>query len=185
MAKKSQSKFKGIFTPAGLLKEKNLSAVDKFIIADIGYFNGGSAYRFSWPAMAKKLGIGQSTVRRAVERLSGKLGLLETIQDGYHHRELRLTTKALSLFDEPDREPESVFVKPQNAAEVEAYGRSIDFEIDGGRFIQWYEKSNWKQKNGKKLTSWQKAVGTWKKRSNDNERSSKVEQHSNTEPFIR
>ena len=88
MAKKSPSKFKGLWIPAGLLQEKNLSAVDKFIIADIAYFNGVSAYRFSWPAMAKKLGIGQSTAKRAVERMSGKLGLIETIQDDYHHREV-------------------------------------------------------------------------------------------------
>ena len=180
MAKKSPSKFKGIFTPAGLLREKNLSAVDKFIIADIGYFNGGSAYRFTWPAMAKKLGIGQSTAKRAVERLGGKLGLLETIQDDYHHRELRLTAKAILLLDEPEREPKRPFIKPRDAAEVEAYARTIGFDIDGNRFIEWYEQRDWKQKGGNKLKTWQGAVRTWKQRKDNGDGQQKRSDNSNS-----
>jgi len=183
MSKKSTPKFKGLWIPAGLLKEKNLSAVDKLIIADIGYFNGG--YRFSWSAMAKKLGIGKNTAIRAVERLSGKLGLLENTGDEYH-RELRLTSTALLLLDEPVREPKRPFIKPRDAAEVEEYAASIDYEIDGNRFIEWYEKRGWKQKNGKKLTSWQKAVGTWKQRDNSNGKEhSDNRQSVTTEQYIR
>ena len=183
MAKKSQSKFKGIFTSAGLLKEKNLSAVDKFIIADIGYFNGGSAYRFSWPAMAKKFGCGQSTVRRAVERLSGKLGLLENNSDDYHRHELKLTDKALLLFDTTAREPQKPFIKPKDAAEVEQYAATIDYKIDGQRFIDWYEERDWKVGKNK-MRDWQKAVRTWKQRDN-NGSNSRNSSGNNAEPFIR
>ncbi len=55
----------------------------------------------------------------------------------------------------------AVFVKP-TLAEVEAYGREIDFEIDGVAFCAYYETAGWQLKRGP-MKNWRAAVWTWKK----------------------
>ena len=61
--------------------------------------------------------------------------------------------------------PRPKFVPP-TPAEVEAYGREIDFAIDGEAFCAFYESKGWKVGNTP-MKKWQGAVVTWKKRHAD------------------
>lgn len=64
---------------------------------------------------------------------------------------------------EPDITPErapKVFSKP-TAEEVTAYAKTINFALDGSRFIDYYEANGWKVGRNA-MKSWQAAVRTWK-----------------------
>lgn len=53
---------------------------------------------------------------------------------------------------------------PPTPKEVHAYAQSIDFELDGDAFIDYYQSQGWKKANGRPLTDWKCAVRTWKRR---------------------
>ena len=184
MAKKKPTpKFKGLYLPAALLANITLSMIEKILLADIKYFTG--IYNFQYPYLAKKFGQSRSTIIRAIERLSGKMGMIES-GGNTRNRCLKLTEKAEKLFSEmPAPKKKEPFVKPESALEVVEYAASIDYEIDGEKFIDWYTKSDWKTTKGNKLTSWKQAVVTWKKRDNQNGRASTVSQSAKSEPYIR
>ena len=46
--------------------------------------------------------------------------------------------------------------------QVENYGKSIDFDIDGENFCDFYQSKNW-MIGKSKMKDWQAAVRTWKK----------------------
>jgi hypothetical protein len=54
------------------------------------------------------------------------------------------------------------FAKP-TAAEVTAYGQTIDYSIDGEAFVAFYESNGWKVGRNA-MKNWKSAVVTWKKR---------------------
>lgn len=176
-------KFKGLWLPAALLADSKTSALEKDILADIRYFNG--AYNFPYPTMARKFGTSRMSIVRAVESLV-KGGRITSEGKTRNHR-LGLTEAAEGLFDEKP-EPKTPakqkpFVKPESALQVVEYAATIDFEIDGQRFIDWYEERDWKVGKNK-MKDWKAAVRTWKLRSKDNGRTNTVIQ-SSTEPYIR
>lgn len=80
-----------------LLAERGVSLAEKIILADIFSFNGN--YNFTYPYIARKLGLSRSTVIRSFERLSGKLGLIRCSGQA-KNKGLELTEKALGLFDQ-------------------------------------------------------------------------------------
>lgn len=53
------------------------------------------------------------------------------------------------------------FVKPTRE-EVEAYGREIQFKVDGEAFLAYYNAKNWKIGNTR-ITDWKACIVTWKK----------------------
>jgi hypothetical protein len=46
---------------------------------------------------------------------------------------------------------------------VEAYGKSIDYAIDGHEFVNFYQSKGW-MIGRNKMVDWRAAVGTWKER---------------------
>jgi hypothetical protein len=56
------------------------------------------------------------------------------------------------------------FVEP-TPKEVEEYGQSINFKIDGEAFVSYYGARGWIMSNGRKMQCWKSAVVTWKKNS--------------------
>ncbi len=173
MRKEKAKTFKGLYLPAALLAENRISLPEKIILADIHSLTLNGNYNFTYPAIGRKFNIHRSTAIRAIERLGGKLDLIRS-EGKTQNRGLVLTEKAEQFFSKTPtpREP-SQFVKPKDAAEVEAYAKSIGYEIDGQRFIDWYSERDWKVGKNK-MRDWRAAVRTWKKRSNDN--GGKVEQ---------
>jgi len=55
--------------------------------------------------------------------------------------------------------------KPPVPEEVTAYGATIGFEIDGNKFVDYYQTRGWKIKD-KVMADWKAAVRTWKTRHN-------------------
>ena len=55
------------------------------------------------------------------------------------------------------------FTKP-TPEEVSEYAKSIDFDLEGNSFVDYYEARGWKYKQGQPMKSWQAAVRTWKGR---------------------
>jgi len=61
-----------------------------------------------------------------------------------------------------DKGKSTRFIKP-TPAEVTAYAKTIDFDLDGENFCNFYESKGWKVGNTP-MKKWQAAVCTWKKR---------------------
>ena len=54
--------------------------------------------------------------------------------------------------------------RPKDAAEVAAYAKSIGYDLDAERFMDYYEAQGWKQGNGQPLKDWKAAVRLWQRR---------------------
>lgn len=54
--------------------------------------------------------------------------------------------------------------RPKNAMEVTEYAKTINFNLDGELFVDYYKAQGWKQKNGRPLKDWKAAVRTWARR---------------------
>lgn len=67
----------------------------------------------------------------------------------------------------PKPKPKPRRFEPPGPEDVEAYARSIGFELDGGRFCDYYESRGWKYKGNVAMKDWKAAVRNWK-RSNQN-----------------
>lgn len=162
MAKKTEkAEFTGIFTPAELLAMRNISAIEKVIITDIGYFNK-NGYRFSNADMGRKLGASRRTIINSLNRLRAKNMVVDTGPDK-DHRCLKLNGEVSALFDKAkgaplDRAKKFQKPTPDEAAE---YAASIDFELDGKHFVDYYEARGWMVSKNK-MRDWKAAVRTWK-----------------------
>ena len=53
------------------------------------------------------------------------------------------------------------FKKPE-PSQVEEYGKSISFEVDGKKFCDYYDARGWKLGKGVSMRDWKAAVRTWK-----------------------
>lgn len=68
---------------------------------------------------------------------------------------------------------QTIFSEP-TSQEVESYAKSIDFQIDGERFLAYYRKTGWKTNGGAKIVDWRSCVVTWKKGSDKKQPSQKA-----------
>lgn len=67
---KVERQFKGIWIPAHIWLNKNLSAIDKILLADIDSFTGnGKLFYKSNATLVSELGVSESTVKRAFKTL--------------------------------------------------------------------------------------------------------------------
>ena len=70
--------FKGIWIPAVIWLNKDLSAIDKVLLADIDSFTGnGKTFYKSNATLSSELGVSESTVKRSIKALSAH-GLIQT-----------------------------------------------------------------------------------------------------------
>ena len=99
-----------------------------------------------------------STEKRAGGASGGSETILYTIRKPENPiRKTRKTRKPLKKFQKP------------TAQEVESYGNSINFAINGQNFIDFYESKGWKVGNTP-MRDWKAAVRTWKQRHKDEPR---------------
>lgn len=61
-----------------------------------------------------------------------------------------------------DKKRKEVFIPP-TPFEVSDYARSLDFDLDGEKFVSHYQARGWQFKNGSPMKDWKAAVVTWKK----------------------
>ena len=73
------------------------------------------------------------------------------------------TLQSVTMRDCNVTERDSKRFKPPTPAEVTAYAKTIDFDLDGENFCNFYESKGWKVGNTP-MKKWQAAVCTWKKR---------------------
>lgn len=93
--KKLQKKeFTGLFLVPELLGKNNISAIEKFILADVAYFPAG--YRFSNSQMAAKFGIHKRTIINSLNRLRGFRYIIDAGPDKAH-RVLKLGGEGIAL----------------------------------------------------------------------------------------
>lgn len=71
---------------------------------------------------------------------------------------------------------------PPSAQDVEAYGKSIDFAVDGEAFCSYYQTRGWKLSGGVVMKDWRSAVVTWKK---NNSKRAAVPQNSSYTPNVK
>ena len=68
-----ERQFKGIWIPAEIWLNMDLSAIDKILLADIDSFTGnGKMFYKSIATIAKELGVSESTIKRAIKALLDK-----------------------------------------------------------------------------------------------------------------
>ena len=86
-----------------------------------------------------------------------------------------VTQSSRSLLDQnnkPANKKKRKLFKPPTVDEVNEYARSIDFDLDGNDFVDYYTARNWTMNRGVKMSDWKAAVRNWKRRRNieDNKR---------------
>ena len=88
--------FRGFYKPAALLADKRMNPFEKDLLCDIHTLKG--SYCFSFMSIARKFGVkSRFTPSRAIERLKG-IKMIESQTND--NKNLRLTEKALELFEE-------------------------------------------------------------------------------------
>jgi hypothetical protein len=63
----------------------------------------------------------------------------------------------------PLEKPKRKNFKKPSPSEVTEYAKSIDFDLDGEQFCDYYEARGWKYGTGKPMVDWKAAVRTWRK----------------------
>ena len=136
-------------------------------------------------AMDELASAGYVTVTKVYpHKGNGRISYVYDIYETPEHRDERTfeveepqEPEQPTLFDEPEpgQEPRLKakakpkakqkprrFVPP-SPEEAEAYARSIGFELDGGRFCDYYETRGWKYKGNVAMRDWKAAVRNWKR----------------------
>lgn len=186
---KKQSEFEYLVSPAKLLAMRQINAIEKNIIAQVGHFNGNGyqGYTESNAVIAKKFGVNRRTIINAIQRLRAKRMIKDIGPDDYH-RCLKLSGEVSSLFEGGNGEriapleKSKKFQKP-TAQEVTEYAQSIDYQLDGERFVNHYESNGWKVGKNK-MKDWQAAVKNWKFRDSDG-CNKNIGSSESAEPYIR
>lgn len=60
------------------------------------------------------------------------------------------------------RKEKEVFIPP-TPFEASDYATTLDYKLDGEKFVAHYAKTGWKDKNGNPITDWKSCIVTWKK----------------------
>lgn len=178
MAKRKSKKqeFEYLVSPAKLLAMRQISPLEKNIVADVGFFDGDGyqGYTISNADMAKKFGVSRRTIINAIQRLrSNKLQMIKDVGVDEYHRCLKLGDKVSSLFEGGNGEiitPPKQGKKFQKPTPTEAteYAHTISFQLDGERFVKYYEDNGWVTgKNKTPMKDWQAAIRYWKRRENN------------------
>jgi biotin operon repressor len=100
--KNDSLKFSGIFVSAKILAMRNLSAIEKFIVADVLYFQE-SGCRISNQRWACKLGCSRRTIVNSINRLkSPQIGLLIDCGQDKQHRLLKVSSEMFAIIGKKD-----------------------------------------------------------------------------------
>lgn len=74
---------------------------------------------------------------------------------------VKLSKDITPIESAPKKQAHNVFVIP-SPKEVNEYGLSIGYPINGQEFVDYYTARGWKYKGGVAMKDWQAAVRTWK-----------------------
>jgi len=148
-----ERQFKGIWIPAEIWLNKNLSAIDKILLADIDSFTGnGKLFYKSNATLSRELGVSESTIKRAIKTLleqnlvkvSGgtRKRLCESLNSSYQGH-----SDSYSGHIEPNEgqnEPSAGSKCPPTNTETNQSTNQIDYPFEDSRFkdawTEWIEE---------------------------------------------
>ena len=173
--------FKGIWIPAYVWLDTNLTALDKMILAEVDSLDQGDKGCYaSNKHIADFCGCSESKVSKSISTLID-YGLLYV--DNFDGRQRVLKSSLVKNARQPSKKcqaasqkmPEriidsninrkinSVRFTPPTLEEVKAYCEERKNHVDPERFIDYYASQKWKKANGRPVSDWRACVRTWEK----------------------
>ena len=172
---------KGIWIPAYVWLDTNLTALDKMILAEVDSLDQGDKGCYaSNKHIADFCGCSESKVSKSISTLID-YGLLYV--DNFDGRQRVLKSSLVKNARQPSKKcqaasqkmPEriidsninrkinSVRFTPPTLEEVKAYCEERKNHVDPERFIDYYASQKWKKANGRPVSDWRACVRTWEK----------------------
>jgi len=182
--------FKGVWIPADLYLDTNLTWTQKIILLEVDSFSKNNLDCFvSNEHLAGLIGISESGIEKAIRSLvdSKRLERNRTFINGGNRRLLRLPT-SLSCGSYPHSDevrtltqvrhtitndlnqlPKPIKGRPKNFDEVLNYFKSLGMFLDDAqKFVDWYDSVGWKVKGGNSIKDWKACARQWKRRNKQN-----------------
>ena len=182
--------FKGVWIPADLYLDTNLTWTQKIILLEVDSFSKNNLDCFvSNEHLSELIGISESGIEKAIRSLvdSKRLERNRTFINGGNRRLLRLPT-SLSCGSYPHSDevrtltqvrhtitndlnqlPKPIKGRPKNFDEVLNYFKSLGMFLDDAqKFVDWYDSVGWKVKGGNSIKDWKACARQWKRRNKQN-----------------
>jgi hypothetical protein len=182
--------FKGVWIPADLYLDTNLTWTQKIILIEVDSFSKNNLDCFvSNEHLAGLIGISESGIEKAIRNLveSKKLVRNRTFINGGNRRLLRLHT-SLSCGSHPhssevraltqvrhtitsdlNQLPKPIKGRPNNFDEVLDYFKGLGMLLEEAqKFVDWYDSVGWKVKGGNSIKDWKACARQWKRRNKQN-----------------
>ena len=187
----TQRQFKGIWIPAEIWLDRNLSAVDKILLSDIDSFTGNQkTFYKSNETIAEELYISVRSASRSIKKLKD-LGYIRI--EG--NKRSRLIYSTFDLYDKGQNEQDESNIvydigqndlserskslptntdtnsitksstkkgRPSSLHEVKDYFIEIDSSVEEAeKFVDWYDSVGWKVKGGNLVKDWKACARRW------------------------
>jgi hypothetical protein len=182
--------FKGVWIPADLYLDTNLTWTQKIILIEVDSFSKNNLDCFvSNEHLAGLIGISESGIEKAIRNLveSKKLVRNRTFINGGNRRLLRLPTslscgscphssevRALTqvrhtITSDLNQLPKPIKGRPNNFDEVLDYFKGLGMLLEEAqKFVDWYDSVGWKVKGGNSIKDWKACARQWKRRNKQN-----------------
>ena len=196
--------FKGIWIPADLYLDTNLTWTQKIILIEVDSFSKNNLDCFvSNEHLAGLIGISESGIEKAIRNLveSKKLVRNRTFINGGNRRLLRLPTSLScgslphssevrthtqvrhTITNDLKQLPKPIKERPKNFDEVLDYFKSLGMFLDDAqKFVDWYDSVGWKVKGGNSIKDWKACARQWKRRNKQNTHGKKGFNRDNFSP---
>lgn len=182
--------FKGVWIPADLYLDTNLTWTQKIILLEVDSFSKNNLDCFvSNEHLAELIGISESGIEKAIRSLvdSKRLERKRTFINGGNRRLLRLPT-SLRCGSQPHSDevrtltqvrhtitsdlnqlPKPIKGRPNNFDEVLDYFKNLGMLFEEAqKFVDWYDSVGWKVKGGNSIKDWKACARQWKRRNKQN-----------------
>jgi len=182
--------FKGVWIPADLYLDTNLTWTQKIILLEVDSFSKNNLDCFvSNEHLAGLIGISESGIEKAIRSLvdSKRLERNRTFINGGNRRLLRLPTSLRcgsqphsdevrtltqvrhTITNDLNQLPKPIKGRPKNFDEVLNYFKSLGMFLDDAqKFVDWYDSVGWKVKGGNSIKDWKACARQWKRRNKQN-----------------
>jgi hypothetical protein len=182
--------FKGVWIPADLYLDTNLTWTQKIILLEVDSFSKNNLDCFvSNEHLAGLIGISESGIEKAIRSLvdSKRLERKRTFINGGNRRLLRLPTSLRcgsqphsdevrtltqvrhTITNDLNQLPKPIKGRPKNFDEVLDYFKDLGMLLDEAqKFVDWYDSVGWKVKGGNSIKDWKACARQWKRRNKQN-----------------
>mgnify|MGYP003671637211 FL=1 len=182
--------FKGVWIPADLYLDTNLTWTQKIILLEVDSFSKNNLDCFvSNEHLAGLIGISESGIEKAIRSLvdSKRLERKRTFINGGNRRLLRLPTSLRcgsqphsdevrtltqvrhTITNDLNQLPKPIKGRPKNFDEVLEYFKNLGMLLDEAqKFVDWYDSVGWKVKGGNSIKDWKACARQWKRRNKQN-----------------